>query len=110
MDTCPACISFSRILPRNRKMQCQEATRTCLTQAGASVSNTFWHPVLSGHGRSETTDYGWMDGRMDEWTDGRMDGWTDGWMDGLMDGWTDGWMDGQMDGWNDGWMDGWMNG
>ena len=32
------------------------ATRTCLTQAGASVSNTFWHPVLSGHGRSETTD------------------------------------------------------
>ena len=27
-------------------MQCQEATRTCLTQAGARASNTFCHGTL----------------------------------------------------------------
>ena len=32
------------------------ATCTCLTQAGARASNTFWHPILGVDSRSETTD------------------------------------------------------
>ena len=81
------------------------ATRTCLTQAGASVSNTFWHPVLSGRGRSETTDFGFIDRLIHGRTDGWMDGRTDGWMDGRKGGWVDGWMHAWMDGCMDGGLD-----
>ena len=31
------------------------ATRTCLTQAGASASNTFWHPLWGVESRMENT-------------------------------------------------------
>ena len=39
--------AYFRIFPAFQCLKVLPATRTCLTQAGARASNTFWHPVLS---------------------------------------------------------------
>ena len=48
--------SLSRIFPVFYNPKVLPATCTCLTQAGARASNTFWHPILGVDSRSETTD------------------------------------------------------